>query len=225
MATVTCKYCKKKFDREKEPYIQIPYGTQSFRYAHGDCYVNAVNEGKEKEQYTIWDPKKSSTCFWCHKALFPNQEDVMEMPQLKSRYVHKKCAEVHPKDDIEQMTIFLIKLFNLKNDYILPRYMKQLSQYEKEYNFTYSGMLKALKYWYEVKQHPVDQDKGVGIIPYIYAQAKEYYYALWLAEQQNAKIQDYKAFIPKDEVITIAPPTRQVMKRNLFTFLDEEVIE
>ena len=62
-----------------------------------------------------------------------------------------------------------IKLFKLKDDFILPRYMKQLSQYEREHNFTYSGMLKALKYWYEVKHNPVDTDRGVGIIPYIYA--------------------------------------------------------
>ena len=26
MATVTCKYCGKKFDREKEAYVQIPLG-------------------------------------------------------------------------------------------------------------------------------------------------------------------------------------------------------
>jgi len=42
-------------------------------------------------------------------------------------------------------------------------------------------MLKALKYWYEVKKNPLDTNRGIGIIPYIYNQAKEYYYALYLA--------------------------------------------
>ena len=106
------------------------------------------------------------------------------MPQLKDRYVHKKCAEEHPKDDKEELTIYLIKLFKLKDDYILPRYMKQLSQYEKQYN------------WYEVKKNPVDTDRGVGIIPYIYKNAYDYYYALWQADQQNQQIKDFKKYIP-----------------------------
>jgi hypothetical protein len=47
--------------------------------------------------------------------------------------------------------LYIIKLFKLKEDYILPKYMKQINSYAKDYNFSYSGMLKALKYWYEVK--------------------------------------------------------------------------
>ena len=46
MAVVTCKYCGKKFNREKESYIQIPAGTR-FRYGHSQCYLDAVNNGKE----------------------------------------------------------------------------------------------------------------------------------------------------------------------------------
>ena len=50
MAIVTCKYCKIKFDRDKEEYIQIPYG-KSFRYAHANCYIKAKEQGTEKEEY------------------------------------------------------------------------------------------------------------------------------------------------------------------------------
>ena len=53
MATVKCKYCGKQFDREKEPYVQIPYGTKSFRYGHSSCYIDAVNKKKERNQYKI----------------------------------------------------------------------------------------------------------------------------------------------------------------------------
>lgn len=48
MATVKCKYCGKQFDRTKEPYIQVPYGEKSFRYGHGNCYIDAVNKQIEK---------------------------------------------------------------------------------------------------------------------------------------------------------------------------------
>ena len=182
MALVKCKYCGKQFDREKTAYVQIPYGQKSFRYGHASCYIDAVNNKTEKHVYTVWDPKLSTNCFWCHKAIFPNQPDVMPMPQLKGRYVHKECAKEHPKGDTEELTLYLINLFKLKDDYILPRYMKQISQYAKEYNYSYSGMLKALKYWYEVRKNPVDLDRGVGIIPYVYKNAYDYYYALYLSD-------------------------------------------
>lgn len=221
MATVTCKYCKQKFNREKEPYVQIKTGA-SFRYGHSQCYLDAVNSGVEKQHYQIWDPATSTTCFWCHQPIQKTQTDVIPMPQLKDRYIHKACAETHPADDKDKMTLYLINLYNIKEDYLLPRFTLQLNNFEKEYNFTYSGMLKALKYWYEIKKHPVDKDKGLGIIPYIYAQAKEYYYNLWLSEQQNQN-KNLNDYIPKDIVVKIKPPQRNIEKRKLFTFLDEEV--
>ena len=45
MAEVNCRYCKKKFDRDKESFVQIPVGTTGtvFRYAHADCYLKEFN--------------------------------------------------------------------------------------------------------------------------------------------------------------------------------------
>ena len=68
MATVTCRYCGKKFDRDKEAYVQVPLG-KTFRYGHANCYLEAVNSGKEKQTFDIWDPAHSTTCFWCHQAI------------------------------------------------------------------------------------------------------------------------------------------------------------
>ncbi len=90
MATVTCKYCGKKFNREKEPYIQIPAGTR-FRYGHSQCYLDAVNSGKEKEIYEVYDPTKFVNCFWCSKAILPSDSDVTELPGLFGRYAHNTC--------------------------------------------------------------------------------------------------------------------------------------
>ena len=78
-AIVTCKYCHEKFDRLKESYIQIKHG-RAFRYGHADCYIKEKAAGREKETYTIWDPKSTTTCFWCHEAIYPNDPDVDVMP-------------------------------------------------------------------------------------------------------------------------------------------------
>ncbi len=224
MAQVNCRYCKKQFDRDKEPFVQIPWG-KVFRYGHGSCYTKAVNEGTEKNIYKIWDPAKASTCFWCHKAIEIDNPKVIPMPELPNRYVHIECSKKHPENDLEKLMIYIIQLYKLKDNYIPPAQMKQVTQYEKEYEFTYSGMLKALKYWYEVKKNPLDTHRGIGIIPYIYNQAKEYYYALYLSDLQNQQIKNYNEFIPKDIEVKIKPPERKIQKRNLFSFLDEDNID
>ena len=81
--------------------------------------------------------------------------------------------------------------------------------------------MKALDYFFRVKNNPVDKSKGIGIIPYIYKQAYDYYYALWLANEHNKKI-DLNAYVPKDIEITIVSPQRKIEHRPFFTFLDEE---
>ena len=227
MAEVNCRYCKKKFDRDKEAFIQIPVGTTGtvFRYAHAQCYLDKFNAGEVKERQKIWDPKATTTCFWCHKALDKNDVNTLPMKELPNRWVHKSCSLIHPENDFEKLLIYVLQLFKLKDDYIPQRLRKQLTQYENDYEFTYSGMMKALKYWYEIKKHPIDRNKGVGIIPYCYEEAKQYYYSLYLAQLQNAQIKNYKQYIPQDIEIKISPPQKKIVKRNLFKFLEEDDIE
>ena len=210
------------FNRDREPFVQIPRG-QTFRYAHKQCYLDKVNAGQEKGNYTIWDPTVTTTCFWCHEAIYPYQSDVMEMPQLKGKYVHRKCAEIHPADEKEKLLVYLIQTYDLKEGYIIPKYMMQLQEYAKTYQFTYSGMLKTLQYWHEVKKQPFNPNYGLGIIPHLYNEARNYYYWRWQAEQIN-KDKNIEDYVPKDMEVVITPPQRQIPKRKLFTFLDEEEI-
>ena len=138
MALVNCKYCKKQFDRDKEPFVQIPWGATRFRYGHAQCYLDAFNDPKnsEKEVRKIWNPESATTCFWCYKAIDKTSDSVIPMPELPNRWVHKKCAEKHPENDFELLMIYIIKLFKLKDNYIPQKYRKQLTEYEQNYEFT-----------------------------------------------------------------------------------------
>ena len=165
---VTCVYCKKKFDRDKVPFVQI----SQRRYAHKEC--------SEQE----------------NQRLFKEEAD---------------------KIALENYIIQLLKL-----EYITPRIRKQLNTYQEQYGYTYSGMHKALIYFYEIKGNSVEKaNGGVGIIPYVYQDAYNYYYALWEAKQAN-KDKEIETYIPVEEVVRIPVPQRKLKKRKLFTFLDEE---
>lgn len=119
-----------------------------------------------------------------------------------------------------------MKLF--KSDYVYPKVKRQIKSYIEDYGFTYSGILKALIYYYEVKGNSFDELKaggGIGIVVYVYQQAYNYYYAIWEAQQKQEEVlagTSLEEFIPKVVEITIPVPKRQTLKRQLFTFLDEE---
>ena len=101
-----------------------------------------------------------------------------------------------------------MKLF--KEDYINPRIRKQINDFMTTYNYTYSGMLKALIYFYDVKGNSIEKSHGgIGIIPYIYKDAYNYYYQLWEAQERN-KEKDIGLFVPQVVEIKIKNPQRKI---------------
>lgn len=126
------------------------------------------------------------------------------------------------KEDLDKMKLeqYIKKLFH--TDYVDPRIQKQIKNYIKEYNFTYSGILKSLVYFYEVKQNPVEKSNdGIGIVPWVYKQAFNYYYAIWLAQQKNTN-KTVENYIPKETEIIIPRPKPKPHKKHLFSFLDDK---
>jgi hypothetical protein len=72
---------------------------------------------------------------------------------------------------------YVARLFGFKNeDKPGPVINSQLKNFIEKYNYTYTGMLNALKYFYEIKGGSKDKaNQGIGIVPYIYDEAQEYY--------------------------------------------------
>jgi len=96
--------------------------------------------------------------------------------------------------------------------------------HDVEHNYTYSGIYKTLKYFYDVRGNSIEKaNGGIGIVPYVYNEAYTYWRALWEAQQKNEDIKIEEFILPTKE-IHILPPQRQPLKhrRKLFTFLDEE---
>ena len=122
--------------------------------------------------------------------------------------------------DREELYDYIMKLFNIS--FVDPKIQKQIKKYIEENNYTYSGIKKALVYFFEIKGNSVEKaNGGIGIVPYVYTQAYNYYYSLWLAQQKNEDkvVQEY---IPKIKEIVIPIPEKNPRKRKLFSFLDDE---
>ena len=142
------------------------------------------------------------------------------------RYAHLACAvaeeSTRKQEDIDKEKLEQYILELLGEEYISPRVRKQMNTFIEEYKFTYSGIHKALIYFYEIKRN--DKSKangGIGIVPYCYKQARDYYYSIWLSQQKNENkvVRDY---VPEVIVVKIPPPQVKVRKGKFFTFFDKE---
>lgn len=143
------------------------------------------------------------------------------------RYAHYSCYPegelvpmVKPKskdEDLDELKKYIKKIYGDKANWVLIN--KQIKKFHTDNKYSYTGMLKSLKYFYEVKKNNVDKSNGgIGIVEYCYQDAYNYYLAIYIAQQQNEE----KTFIEKVKEFVIKPP--QPKKRNkmkLFNLEDE----
>ena len=98
---------------------------------------------------------------------------------------------------------------------------KQIKDFQKEYQYSLSGMLKSLIWFYEVKgNNPEKSNGGIGIIPYAYQDAYNYYYSLFVAQSQNATV-NIQEITNKVKEVVIPPPEIKTPIR-LFNLEDED---
>ena len=163
-------------------------------------------------------------CLYCGQIF--DRDKVPFIQVSKRRYAHKECSisedekKLQENKDREELYDYIMKLFNIS--FVDPKIQKQIKKYIEENNYTYSGIKKALVYFFEIKGNSIEKaNGGIGIVPYVYTQAYNYYYSLWLAQQKNEDkvVQEY---IPKVKEIVIPIPEKNPRKKKLFSFLDDE---
>ena len=157
-------------------------------------------------------------CKYCQEIFDRDKEPFVKVSER--RYAHKLCFEQNQAEktqeekDLEALEKYIMNLFS--EQYIGPRIRKQIKEYKENYNYSYSGMLKTLIWWFEVKGNSVEKaNGGIGIIPYIYQQACDYYYTLFLAKKANEN-KDLSYLNKNTKTIHIKPPSTNVKSHKLF---------
>lgn len=136
---------------------------------------------------------------------------------IKNRYWHTECFNQEKKEmsqseqSIKDLENYICELFN--TDHVSPRIRKQIATMISQYNFTHSGILGSLKYWFEVKDGSIEKSNGgIGIVPYIYEDASKYYVSIFLAHQANKGV---KSIDTEEIVVRIPSPKRNVKRLKL----------
>ena len=117
-------------------------------------------------------------CFYCGESFDANSTPFVMVNSR--RYAHKSCKQEKDKRVLEE---YIKELFGYTS--IPPRVSKQIQNYvhDLEHHYTYSGIYKTLKYFFEVKGNSIEKaNGGIGIVPYVYQEAFTYWRALWEAQ-------------------------------------------
>ena len=167
----------------------------------------------------------------CQKCGQQFDRDVEQAVKVSARrYAHYACCpegELVPlphkqeDPDLAKLKEYISKLFGEKANWALI--MKQIKKFHTEKNFSYSGMLKSLVYFFEVQGNSIEKSNGgIGIIEYCYQAAYQYYYNLFVIQSQN-KGKDIPSIVTKVREVTIPIPRIPKKKGKFFHFLDEEL--
>ena len=126
-------------------------------------------------------------CLFCEERFDREKEPCVKIGR---RYAHKKCAEqedpklVNDEQEKEQFYQIVKSIFGPHYNFVLIN--KQAKEYIKQYHYTWSGMAACLHWFYNINHNnPDDGNGGIGIIPYIYEQVKEYYKQIYEAQKRN----------------------------------------
>ena len=165
-------------------------------------------------------------CLYCGE-IFNRNDPQITVKQINRRYAHWECWQKHLESmtqeerDIEAFYEYTKQLFGEDYNYLITK--KLAERYVKENKYTYSGMLKTLKWYYEKEGNSIDKSNGtIGIIPYVYNQALRYYYTLYQAQLVN-KEKDIKIFsAPKERVVSIESPRVYVRPPQMWFSDDNE---
>lgn len=148
-------------------------------------------------------------CPLCNEQFDRNNPAIEWVKYNNTRYAHKKCmkerdlAQIQEEKDKNELYKYLSQLFGGKYDY--GRTKKLVEKYKREFNYTYSGMIKSLRWFYELKGNNIERANGsIAILPYIYNEAQEYYYNVYKAQQRANMVREQYE-VPVQEVTIKSP--------------------
>ena len=183
-----CQLCKMDIDKDTQEWFKNTTG-----YFHVTCRREKGLPVTEEEirlskslapqsvKDTFLETKtKTVKCYFCGMAA-----ESDKALRKEGKAFHNECYQEYL--DRRELFQYCCKLWGLKAPG--PLISRQAKDFKLK-GYTYRGMMFSLKYFYEVKKNDKDKYKGsetIGIIPYIYEDAKQYYAELLTKQQELAQ--------------------------------------
>ena len=153
-------------------------------------------------------------CAYCGSQTVDKKSN--DYVRYKDANYHAVCAQLQQEKD----SFYSYVCFRLGLKAPGPRIYSQANSFIKKYSYTYHGMEQALKYLYEVKNHKDNysiENKTIGLIPYCYDEAQEYFNRI----EQRKELATMSSDICRAQEKIITVKMNEPKKRNTTYNLDE----
>lgn len=155
-------------------------------------------------------------CQFCKSQ--SNKVEKDKAVRIDNKNFHERCAQLYL--DKKKLHETICRIFNLKQPG--PRNNAYVSKFFNE-GMTYKGMNSTLVYFYEIKKNDTKKAReGIGIIPYVYEEAREYF------KMENKRKQENESRLEKIEVKTeqeIRYVRAQERQKPVYKFHNKEEFE
>lgn len=111
---------------------------------------------------------------------------------MKKQYFHPHCLEEKERqiEDRKELIQYICDVHKI--DKPTGMILKQIKDFQEQYDYKLKGMTLALKYFYETLGNQVREGDGIGIIPFIYEDAKRHYILKKQVEESIENIESLK---------------------------------
>ena len=121
-------------------------------------------------------------CHFCKSQT--NKVLKTEAIKIDGKNFHQKCAKQY--QDKKELMENICRIFNFKAPG--PKNMAYISKFYNQ-GMTFKGMTNTLIYFYDIKKNDISKSNdGIGIIPYVYEEARNYYKNEEMKRQKQKKI-------------------------------------
>jgi hypothetical protein len=145
-------------------------------------------------------------CPYCEEKL-PKEEAYA----YKKKYYHPKCFQEweQQKEHRKELIEYICQLYKL--DAPTGMILKQIKEFQEEYGYKLKGMELALRYFYETLGNPVREGDGIGIIPYVYEEAKKHYI---MKKRVEESVKEYMSLDKQPKIVEINSPKFTYTKKS-----------
>ena len=143
-------------------------------------------------------------CLICEQTFDREKEENVK---VGNRYVHKTCLLNTEEGHKIELELYIKTLMHL--DKITPLIKSQINKYYTENNYSYKSIMYTLKYFYERQNGDIKKAKGIGIVPFVYDEAKKYYEQLNKVAINTEKITNINTYTEREKEIIIFSPKQK----------------
>lgn len=159
-------------------------------------------------------------CQYCKSKT--NKVEKDEAVRVDDKNFHKQCVQLYL--DKKELQETICRIFNLKAPG--PKNNAYISKFHNE-GMTFKGMTYTLTYFYDIKKGSIEKSNdGIGIIPYVYEEAKKYYEKDKIAEAKAVtafeKNKEEREQI-KDKIREVKWPTTKPVTFKLKIYDDSDI--